>query len=71
MRNANGTLDWARTEEAARGMNWDQIYGALRDIRLTLPAADDLDRADGGDRGGYYRDEASVYRRELDRRAGR
>lgn len=68
MRNANGSIDWNRTEEQARGMTRDQLHGARQDIRETLPAADALDREDGGNRGGYYRDEASVYYMELNRR---
>lgn len=71
MRNANGSIDWNRTEEQARGMTRDELNGALLDIHKTLPAADGLDREDGGDRGGQYRDEASVYHQELNRRSGR
>jgi hypothetical protein len=65
------SLDWARVEEIAKGMSVDQLEFSLRDIRETLRHADALDRELGGDRGGYYRDEASVYRRELDKRKGR
>jgi len=62
-------LDWKAVEERALEMTREQLRGALADILRTLPHADALDREDGGDRGGYYRDEASVYRRELTRRA--
>jgi len=61
--------DFAATEERARKMTSRALWWALGDIRKTLPFADAMDRADGGDRGGRYRDEASVYRAELVRRA--
>ena len=47
---------------------------ALSDIAATLPMADGLDRAQPlavGSRGGYYRDQASVIRAEVARRARR
>jgi hypothetical protein len=59
------TLDWNTKEAQAVAMSRAELRGALDDILRTLPNADALDREDGGDRGGYYRDEASVYRREL------
>lgn len=66
---APGQVDFAALEERARGMSPEALHGALADIRETLPHADAMDRELGGDRGGRYRDEASVYRRELARRA--
>ncbi len=63
MRKPDGSIDWDRTEEHARGMTNEQIHYALLDIQKTLSSADSLDREDGGERGGYYRDEASVLRR--------
>lgn len=63
MKKPNGTIDWDATEERALGMTDVEIHYALLDIQKTLPSADTLDRMDDGDRGGYYRDEASVLRR--------
>lgn len=68
MRNDRGTIDWQATEEKAARMTGDELFGAIQDIRRTLEHADELDRQDGGDRGGYYRDEASVYWREITKR---
>lgn len=68
MRNERGTIDWQATEERAAHMSADELFGAIADIHKTLPNADALDRTDGGDRGGYYRDEASVYHREIAKR---
>lgn len=68
MRNERGTIDWKATEERAARMTGDELFGAIQDIRRTLENADALDRLDGGDRGGYYRDESSVYWNELTKR---
>lgn len=68
MRRPDGKIDWASTEDRAREMSNAEIHYALLDIQKTLAAADRLDRELGGDRGGYYRDEASVYHREIARR---
>jgi len=64
-------LDFTACETKARGMSRLQLHGALSDIRRTLPRADLIDRTYGLDRGGYYRDEASVYHRELLRRGSK
>lgn len=61
-------VDWDALEAKARAMTSMALRGAVRDIQATLPMADALDRALGGDRGGAYRDEASVYHAELRRR---
>lgn len=58
-------IDWDLIEEKAAGMNEAALRYALLDIANTLPLADRMDREIGGDRGGRYRDEASVYRRRL------
>lgn len=62
-------LDFAATQEKAQAMSDAQLIGAIHDIQNTLPSADAMDRADGTSRGGYYRDEASVYHAEIKRRA--
>jgi hypothetical protein len=62
-------IDFGALEAKAREMTLSAIHYALLDIQRTLDAADAMDRQDGGDRGGRYRDQASVYRRELARRA--
>jgi hypothetical protein len=63
MKNAQGTIDWNATEEYARRIGSANLHYAIQDILDTLPVADELDRADDGDRGGYYRDELSVFRK--------
>ena len=68
MRNEHGTIDWQATENKAARMSPDELWGAIADISRTLPTADDLDRTNGTDNGGYYRDEASVYHREIAKR---
>lgn len=65
MKNALGLIDWQRTEDHAKEMDSTALRYAINDIRATLGHADDMDRQDGGDRGGYYRDELSVYVKEL------
>lgn len=58
-------IDFAALADKARGMTDAALHYALLDIQKTLPAADAMDRTEGGDRGGRYRDEASVYRAEV------
>jgi hypothetical protein len=65
---ATKQIDWKHVEALAAGMSVEALHYALIDIQATLPHADALDRELGGDRGGYYRDEASIYRRELKKR---
>jgi hypothetical protein len=60
--------DFTAGEEKAAQMTKIQLYYALLDIQKTLPGADSIDRQEGTNLGGYYRDEASVYRAELARR---
>ena len=62
-------LDFAAYEETVTDLNREQILFHLDDIQATLPHADAMDRVDGEDRGGFYRDQASVLRRELAKRA--
>lgn len=64
-------LNWNAAEALARASSTDVIRSAMADIRATLRLADELDRATGEDRGGRYRDEISVYHRELLRRGCR
>lgn len=66
------TLDFGATEEKARRMTVSELHYALLDISRTLPYADARDRENRTAwEGGYYRDEASVYRAELARRSTR
>ena len=58
-------LDWNAESARAAEMTNAQLWGAIRDILATLPNSDALDREDDGNRGGYYRDQASVYRAEI------
>lgn len=53
---------------AARQMTDPQLDGAIVDGVNTALAMDTLDRETGQDRGGYYRDQLSVYRKERSRR---
>lgn len=67
-------IDWENAAILAADMPTPWLWGALNDIRKTLESADAMDRADPSgtsDRGGLYRDEASVIRAELKDRAGR
>ena len=59
---------WARMESKAIDMTDEALYGAIADIQKTLPCADTMDRINGTDSGGVYRDEISVYRAEIVRR---
>lgn len=61
-------LDWNAVAERAARMTNAELHYALLDIIKTLPHADAMDRENGTDRGGYYRDEASVLRAEQRRR---
>ena len=65
MRKANGSIDWERTEAHARGLMFSELWSAILDIQATLRYADLNDRASGKDDGGYYRDVASVYHKEV------
>lgn len=56
--------NWGQLWLKAERMTAGELHYALLDIKKTLPYADALDREDGGDRGGRYRDEASVYHAE-------
>jgi len=58
-------IQWNDLSARAEGMTIYELQSAIRDIRATLPHADALDLLDEGNRGGTYRDEASVYHREL------
>jgi hypothetical protein len=64
----NPSIDWNGYEERARGMSSSELHYALLDIQKTQPNARALDREDGGDREGWYSDEASIYRKEQERR---
>lgn len=67
----NAPLNFADYAELVSTMTTDRILGALADIHATLPHADSLDRETGTDRGGYYRDQCSVLRREIRAREAR
>jgi hypothetical protein len=61
-------IDWAQAEAAAKMMSPTQLWGAILDANRAAKAGDELDRELGTDDGGYYRDQISVYRQELDAR---
>jgi hypothetical protein len=60
--------DMTRNEEKALTMTDGELCFAIRDCREAAEAMDEIDRVQGGDRAGQYRDEASAYRAELARR---
>lgn len=62
MNKATTQINWDDIEEKALGMTNDALHYAIDDIIATLPHSDALDREDEGCRGGYYRDEISIYR---------
>lgn len=65
-------IDWTAATERAERMTDEALRYAVEDCQATLEPSDALDRADGGGRGGFYRDWISVYRAEQRRRdAGR
>jgi len=65
MAEADAKIDWTAAEAKARTLTDAEIHYAILGYQKGLDSADGLDRADGGGRGGYYRDEISVLRREL------
>lgn len=64
-------LDWAAVEAKASEMPFKALHYARLDCAKTATAFDHVDRESGTDVAGYYRDEASVYAREMARRAPR
>ena len=58
-------IDWKLFSDRAAGMTDDALNGAIADCLATLDASDAMDRELGTDQGGKYRDEISVYRREI------
>ncbi len=63
------TLDFAAKEERARTMTSAELHYARTDARKTAEVWDRAGIENDPDRNaGYYRDEATVYAREQDRR---
>lgn len=61
----------ADIETRAQTMTDSELHFARMDAVKAAEAMDKLDRIDGQDRAGRYRDEASTYAGELRRRAAR
>jgi len=61
-------VDWVVVEQRAERMSIAELCHARRDCAISAAMWDPYDRAYGTNLGGYYRDEASVYIRELLRR---
>jgi hypothetical protein len=61
-------LNFTTFEVDVQTWSTQKLWGAILDIAATLPAADALDCEFGTDDGGFYRDQASVIRREIARR---
>lgn len=64
-------IDFDTIETRAQTMTVADLHYARLDAVRTAEAMDLLDRVDDLDRAGRYRDEASIYARELARRGGR
>jgi len=62
-------IDWPSAEEKAERMTIAQLLHARRDCAISAAMWDPFDRKHGTNVGGYYRDEASVYVREMNRRS--
>lgn len=62
---ANQQIDWSATQARAETMSMKDLHYAILANQKALDSADALDRADEGNRGGFYRDEISVYRAEM------
>lgn len=65
---ATDQIDWNAVADKAQNMTTPSLLGAISDILATLSSADAMDRETGNCRGGYYRDEISIYRKELSNR---
>lgn len=61
----DGQIDWEAAEEAARNRTWRENAERLAGIARDLPEIDAFDRGMGTDRGGMYRDEASIIRKVM------
>ena len=70
MNNNTAQLDWTEMERRAANMTEDALHYAAADAWEAAQAAELLERAGCAvsKTGGYYRDEATVYRAELRRR---
>lgn len=58
-------INWSEAEAKADSMTTAQLWSEIHGLREVLESADNLDRSDEGNRGGYYRDLISVYANEL------
>ena len=65
---ATKQIDWDAVSAIAASKTVAEIRFTIQDIMDTLIHSDALDVLDGGNRGGYYRDESSIYRKELRKR---
>lgn len=59
------TIDFTAVEAKAERMTVAELRHAILDCVKTAEAMDKIDRSEGGDRAGKYRDECSVYRRAM------
>jgi len=62
-------IDWDRMEKRAMEMTDAELFYAILDCVKTTENFDKMDREDGLDRAGYYRDEASIYLEERRKRS--
>lgn len=61
-------INWEAEARRVQILTDSQITAELAGLIDALDAADEMDRATGDDRGGYYRDVCSVLRAEMRRR---
>jgi len=61
-------LDWIATEAKATTMTDEQLFYARLDCHKTATVWDRFPENDPQGNGGYYRDEGSVYAREMQKR---
>ena len=62
------TLDFKAKRDQVRSMTIDAIQWSIADCIATLEPSKEMDMLDNGYREGYYQDEISVLKAELNRR---
>lgn len=64
----NTAIDFEAIRDRARNMTLAELHYSRIDCVEAAEAMDTIDREDGGDRAGRYRDEAGIYAVEMRRR---
>lgn len=68
--NTTRQVDWAAEQQAAATLTWMELHNKVRGLLDGIEWADGFDRSEGTNHGGYYRDQLSVVRQEIAKRAG-